>query len=82
MDALETIRRMVDTVNEQIEEGKPWQLARDNKTGALTELLDNVYWVLGCIGKNIAPFMPETAEKIKDQLKTLKPEPIFPRIED
>ncbi len=79
--ALETIRLIVETGNEIIEEKKPWELAKGNKTKELNELLNEVYWILNSITKNIASFMPDTSEKMKKQLKTLKPEPLFPRIE-
>ncbi len=28
----------------------------------------------------LKPFLPYTAEKMEEQIKTLKPEPLFPRI--
>lgn len=81
MEALNVVKRMVEVGNEQIEEGKPWELAKNGEKENLTRVLSEVYRILRDTTKNIAPFMPETAEKMKEQLKTLKPEPLFPRIE-
>lgn len=79
--ALETIRLIIEVGNEMIEEKKPWELAKGNKNKELSGLLNEIYWILNSITKNIAPFMPETSEKMKKQLETLKPEPLFPRLE-
>ncbi|MEK7447373.1 MAG: class I tRNA ligase family protein [Patescibacteria group bacterium] len=80
-NALNTIRQIIDVGNERIDEEKPWQLAKENKKEELDKLLNEIYWILNSIAKNIYPYMPETSEKMKDQLKTLKPEPLFPRLE-
>lgn len=80
-EALRSIIRMVEVANEEIDEKKPWQLAKEDKTEELNDFLNEIYWILNSIAKNIAPFLPETSEKMKEQLKTLKPEPLFPRLE-
>lgn len=67
--------------NELIDKEKPWELVKTDKkkaAGVLTLCLSYI----AAINKYIYPFMPETSEKIKKQLKTLKPEPLFPRIEE
>jgi methionyl-tRNA synthetase len=81
MSALELISSMADSANEKIEKGQPWQLAKEDKLEDLKVLLNDIYFILVCISKNIYPFMPETSERMKIQLKTLKPEPLFPRME-
>mgnify|MGYP001073995503 CR=1 FL=1 len=82
MGAINQIRTMVEVGNERIEEGKPWELAKNNETEKLTDLLSEVYRILRDTTKHVAPFMPDTAEKMKHQLETLSPEPLFPRIEE
>ncbi len=81
MEALDCIRQMTDVANEKIEEGRPWELAKEKKQVELTRLLNEVYKILVDIADNLEPFMPETSERILDQLETLKPEPLFPRID-
>lgn len=81
MEALDSIRRITDVANEKIESGKPWVLAKEGKETELRKLLSDVYGILVSISDNIEPFMPDTAESMKKQLKTLKPEPLFPRID-
>lgn len=78
--ALVNIWRVVDFCNRAINENKPWELAKSDKT-KLDELLQIISEYLFRISEAIAPFMPETAEKMKKQLETLQPEPLFPRIE-
>ncbi len=40
-----------------------------------------MYDLLLGVNELILPFMPETAEKMRNQLETLKPEPLFPRLD-
>lgn len=70
----------IKPANEKMETEKPWETAKFDKAKAVATL---VYCLqnLDTIADLLAPFMPETAEKMKHQLKTLKPEPLFPRIE-
>lgn len=77
---LENIWDVVKRSNQLIEEKKPWELAKNNQD-ELKNVLQEIYDALVTIAEHLAPFMPETSEKMKKQLKTLKPEPLFPRIE-
>ena len=70
----------VENPNGAIEKEKPWELAKTDK-GKLAEVLWQCYELLSRIAELIEPFMPETSEKMKEQLETLKPEPLFPRLE-
>ncbi|MDD5693071.1 MAG: methionine--tRNA ligase [Patescibacteria group bacterium] len=67
--------------NELIDKEKPWELIK-NDMGKTTAVLQYCYSNLISIQEIIYPFMPETAEKMKKQLETKKPEPLFPRIEE
>lgn len=77
---LETIWEVVKKDNRFIEENKPWELAKtDSKK--LQSILQEVYDSLVTVAFYLEPFMPKTAGKMKKQLDTLKPEPLFPRLE-
>lgn len=78
---LESIWEIVRKGNQFIEENKPWELAKSDEN-KLTQVLQEVYDSLVTVAYYLEPFMPETSEKMKKQLETLKPEPLFPRLED
>lgn len=78
--ALETIWGGIRLCNQMIENNKPWELAKTDEK-RLSEVLQNVCENLYRIANLLEPFMPEASEKMKKQLKTLKPEPLFPRLE-
>lgn len=73
--------KAVKNCNALIESEKPWELAKSDKT-KLANVLTDVYNNLMSISRGLAPFMPETSQKMAKQLETKKPEPLFPRIED
>lgn len=79
-EALASVWGIIRSCDQAIDKEKPWELAKTDKT-KLTVVLNDIYSKLAIIAEAIAPFMPETSEKMKKQLKTLKPEPLFPRIE-
>jgi len=77
-DGLNLIWAMITEANQQIEMARPWELAESNPKklqNLITSLLDS----LSEISNLVAPFMPETARKMINQLKTDKIEPLFPR---
>jgi len=69
-------------LNAYIDEKKPWALAKLTHKVELERVLNVVFWQLFEIADLIQPFMPETSEKIKKQLTSLRPEPLFPRLEN
>jgi len=78
-EVLEEIWKKVAWANKYIEDKKLWELVKTDPKGAkkaLTELLS----LISQIAEAIAPFLPETSEKIKEILKTGKSEPLFPRV--
>ena len=77
--ALQEIAGEITKLNQYIEENKPWELAKTDQA-KLAEVLSFVHAGLVDIAPQIAPFMPETADKMKKQLETLEPEPLFPRL--
>lgn len=80
-EALDGIWKIVQDGNKTIDDNKPWELAKTDKV-KLGEVLNQVYEGLWSVGELIRPVLPETSEKIKGQLETLKPEPLFMRIVD
>jgi methionyl-tRNA synthetase len=77
--ALEAIWSYVKDANKEIEDNKPWELAKKD-TSKLKEVMEHLMLELYMIADYLLPFMPETAEKIKTALKTKKIEPLFQRI--
>lgn len=78
---LARINYIVSDLDKYLGATEPWKIVNVNKNKC-SEILLNVYRGLIFIQPLIAPFMPKTAEKMKDQLKTLKPEPLFPRLDN
>lgn len=78
-EILDEIWKQVNWADKFIEEKKLWELLKTNPAQAkkaLTELLS----LISEIGQAIAPFLPETSEKISQILKTGKTQVLFPRI--
>ena len=90
-EALEEIWKLIGFCDEYIDKEKPWQL-KDKSTrtplGAygtpegkkLEKVLSNLLYCISEIAELIVPFLPETSEKIKKQLKTGQSKVLFPRI--
>jgi len=84
-ESLEVIWRLMGytgdryAANNYIDIEKPWELAKTDKK-KLEQVLSNLLYCISEIADLIAPFLPETSEKIKKQLKTGKSEILFPRI--
>ena len=81
-ETLQLIREKIVWANQRIDETKIWDLVKTSKSEAqkiLTELLG----IIVAIGEALAPFMPETSEKILTAAKAekiQKGERLFPRI--
>lgn len=77
-DALNLIWAMISEANVRIEAERPWELAKTNPQ-RLAQLIGGLLTSLSDVAGLIEPFMPETSRKIIGQLKTGRPEPLFPR---
>ncbi len=67
--ALTNIWKFVSRTNKYIDETAPWALAKDEtKQARLAEVMYNLCESIRIISVLIAPFMPETASKIRTQL--------------
>lgn len=68
-DALECVIALARRSNKYIDETTPWALAKDqSKLDRLKTVLYNLCETIRFIGILIAPFMPETSEKILNQI--------------
>lgn len=79
--ALQNVWKLIRETNVLIEEKKPWVLAKAENKIELERVLNLAFYRLYSVAKLVAPFMPETSDKMKKQLETLKPEQLFPRID-
>jgi methionyl-tRNA synthetase len=78
--ALEELWKIVRDLNAEIDRSRPWELAK-SEPEKLSEVLSFIYENLQGVGELLAPFMPETSTQILEQLKTLEPKPLFPRLD-
>jgi methionyl-tRNA synthetase len=72
-EALNTIWGLIGFCDRYIEQEKPWE-------GEKKVVIGNLLFVVSNIAEMLEPFLPETAQKIKNQLKTREKENLFPRI--
>lgn len=82
--ALEAIWKVVNMANKYVEEKKPWNLAKQNKSDELKAFIRLLVEVIRGVAEGISAFMPLTAEAIKEQLgseRIKKGTPLFPRID-
>jgi len=82
MGATRKILEFVEAQNRYIAENEPWKMVAEGKKQKAEEVLFTAYSNLFEIANVIAPFMPETSEKMKKQLETLEPEVLFPRLSE
>ena len=66
--ALEVIWNLINKANKYIEQAKPWELARQNKSARLATLVYNLVEVLRITAILVYPFIPETSLNILQQL--------------
>lgn len=76
-ESLSEIWEIVSFCDKYIEEKKPWTVDDENENKII---FSNIIYSLKNISRMLKPFLPETASKMEEQIKTLKAEPLFPRI--
>ncbi len=70
-DALDALWTIANRANKYIDETMPWALAKDEaQLGTLKTVMYNLVEALRWIASLLAPFMPETAEKLVGALGT------------
>lgn len=77
---LKLIWEVVREANRALEEAKPWELIKEEtKKQELESVLSTAFGRLEKIAAGLKAYLPETSEKITQQLESGQPEPIFPR---
>ena len=82
-EALKRIWEEIGWANKNIDETKLWELP-EKDTKAFFKNISALSALLLDIAKHLAPFMPDTANKIRKGLEAdeiVKPEPLFPRVD-
>ncbi|HXK31863.1 MAG TPA: methionine--tRNA ligase [Candidatus Paceibacterota bacterium] len=74
-EVLAVIWELISFCDKYIEKERPWEQS-DNQKAALNNLL----FTINEIAVLLKPFLPETSEKIFEQLKDKKSIPLFPRV--
>ena len=74
-EALIAVWGLISFCDRFIEKEKPWEKSKKQK-----EVIGSLLSAVSEIAKLLEPFLPETAEKIIEQLKTKKSKPLFPRL--
>lgn len=87
--ALEKIWKAISILNKEIDEKKPWELAKKD-TETLKKFLNEMVWCLRLIARWIYPFMPDTSAKMNmylalgknasGDMKDEKIPPLFPKL--
>ncbi len=75
--AIEMSFQLVNDANRYISTEQPWAMTNDAQRETV---LVKLYEELLKIATVIEPILPDTSEKIKKQLSSLEPEPLFPRL--
>lgn len=85
-EALKFVWGKIDELNKYVDDTKPWELLKKPltvKSHTLNEILAHLVGGVSEVGELIAPFLPETSERIKNQFEgqEIKSAPsLFPRI--
>lgn len=82
--ALEAVWEVIGLANKLVEEVKPWNLSKENRTEDLAKFMVVLVTVLRQVSRVLLPFLPQTSALIREQLgqdKIKKGSPLFPRIE-
>ena len=83
-ESIEKAWELINMANKFVEETKPWNLAKEQKTPELQSFLHLLIRVIRAVKDAIEPFMPRTAGMIEAQIgegSVKKGSPLFPRIE-
>ena len=82
---LEQIWELVNKANKHVEETKPWNLAKENRTAELRSFIRLLVEVIREVAGQIEPYLPSTGSSITQQIGSetvRKGLPLFPRIEN
>lgn len=74
-ESLGAVWNLIGFCDKYIEKERPWEAGKNQK-----EVIGNLLFAIGQIAELIKPFLPETSEKISDQLKTEQNRQLFPGV--
>jgi methionyl-tRNA synthetase len=74
-EVLSSVWELVSFCDGYIQEKRPWEKKKEQK-----ELIENLLFFLSQITKLLEPFLPQSTEKIKEQIEGKKIEHLFPKI--
>ncbi len=77
-DALAAIWQLIFLGDKYIDGKKPWTLKPES--AEFQEIIGSLLFLISEIGKLLEPFLPETSEKIAEQLKTNESKILFPKL--
>jgi len=75
--ALIEIWKLIADANQEIAKAEPWKLAKEGKKEEVKSFLQSQLSKVLEIADLVTPYLPETAEEIKKQAKSLDLKPIF-----
>lgn len=79
-EGLKVVIQVARDANRDLEQAKPWELIKDEtERTKLETVLTKAYRQLETIAVGLAPYLPTTAERIVEQLRSGSPAPLFPR---
>lgn len=79
-EALIEIWKLIAVANKEIAAAEPWKLAKESKKKELEEFLQKAYEKVLEITDLVEPYLPQTAQEIKKQAKSLDLKPIFEKV--
>ena len=74
-EALASIWGLIGFCDKYINETRPWERKEESK-----KVIGDLLYAIGCVAEMLRPFLPETSEKILEQMKTGKSNALFPRL--
>ena len=66
--SLDAVWRLINMANKFIEQKAPWKLSKEQKLDDLKDMMYDLCEILRLVSVALMPFMPDTSDKIADQL--------------
>lgn len=79
-EALGAVWELIGFCDKYVNDEKPWEAENEKLKTKNEKVIEDLLSALQEIAGLLKPFMPQTAEKILQQIKTGKSQPLFPRI--
>lgn len=79
-EALSSVWNLISFCDSYIDQEKPWELLKDEKRKKKgVEVIKNLLSALWKISQLLQPFLPQTSEKILEQIENRNPQVLFPK---